>query len=116
LTRIFPGRPWTRATALLLLGQIGGEFCLVANLDLIDRHGNEFIANAEKAAPREDHCRYGRVIKPFQAEGRKISLGGRLRLVPKAFFDLDQFSPANAASVLALSEWFPLLPSRQARA
>lgn len=40
----------------LLLCQIGGEFGLSSDFDLIDRNYNELVADAEKAADREDHC------------------------------------------------------------
>src|SRR5690242_16810169 len=46
-----------RRVGKLLLCQIGCKLCLAANLDLVDRHGNQLFADAEEAADREDYRR-----------------------------------------------------------
>ena len=58
-----PGEVKRGRAARLLFCQLGGEPWLAAKLDLVDRHGNEFIAKAEESADREDHRHYGRTVK-----------------------------------------------------
>ena len=43
----------------MILRQIGREFCLAANLDLVDRDGYEFVAYTQEASDREDYRRHG---------------------------------------------------------
>jgi hypothetical protein len=50
----------------LILRQIGREFCLAANLDLVDRNGHEFIAYAQEASDREDHGCNGCTVEIHQ--------------------------------------------------
>jgi hypothetical protein len=52
-----------RRARQLLLRQFGCEFCLVADLDLTDRHGDELIADTKEPADREDHRGYAGMVQ-----------------------------------------------------